>query len=158
MVFERKVSCQHVDVKMRMLQFFPVEKSGIISRWNQSVSDQDFHTCLFFMYNTLLLYADGQQLPKWLGCEAPVLEPNDCQMLQWASCLLKIWSEFRTIALHISDAGLNIMNWSWARVLCRTLLFLTAFCICFLLGILEPGRWQTQVATGGQLCSQCCLL
>ena len=64
---------RNVDVKMRMLQFFSVEKSGVISRWGQSVSDQDFHTCLFFTYNTLLLLADGQQSPKWLACEAPVL-------------------------------------------------------------------------------------
>ena len=32
-VFEREISCQHVDVKMRMLRFFSVEKSGVISRW-----------------------------------------------------------------------------------------------------------------------------
>ena len=55
MVFEREISCQHVDVKMRVLRFFSVEKSGVISRWGQSVSDQDFHTCLFFTYDTLLL-------------------------------------------------------------------------------------------------------
>ena len=59
-VFEREISCQHVDVNMRMLRFFSVEKSGIIPRWGQSVSDRDFHTCLFFMYDTLLLWADGQ--------------------------------------------------------------------------------------------------
>ena len=54
MVFEREISCQHVDVNMRMLQFFAVEKPGIILRWGQSVSDRDFHTCLFFTYDTLL--------------------------------------------------------------------------------------------------------
>ena len=59
-VFEREVSCQHVDVNMRMLRFFSVEKPGIIPRWDQSVSDRDFHTCLFCTYDTLLLYADGQ--------------------------------------------------------------------------------------------------
>ena len=42
-VFEREISCQHVDVNMRMLQFFSVEKPGIIPRWGQSVSDWDFH-------------------------------------------------------------------------------------------------------------------
>ena len=42
-------------VNMRMLRFFSVEKSGVISRWGQSASDQDFHTCLFFTYDTLLL-------------------------------------------------------------------------------------------------------
>ena len=31
-VFEREMSCQHVDVKMRMLRFFSVEKPGIIPR------------------------------------------------------------------------------------------------------------------------------
>ena len=50
-VFEREISCQHVDVNMRMLRFFSVEKPGIIPRWGQSVSDRDFHTCLFFTYN-----------------------------------------------------------------------------------------------------------
>ena len=54
-VFEREISCQHVDVKMRMLRLPSVEKPGIIPRWGQSVSDRDFHTCLFFMYDTLLL-------------------------------------------------------------------------------------------------------
>ena len=54
-VFEREMSCQHVDVKMRRLRFFSVEKPGIIPRCGQSVSDWDFHTCLFFMYDTLLL-------------------------------------------------------------------------------------------------------
>ena len=55
MVFEREISCQHVDVNMmRMLRFFSVE-NGIIPRWGQSVSDRDFHTCLFFMYDSLLL-------------------------------------------------------------------------------------------------------
>ena len=54
MVFEREISCQHVDVNMRMLWFFAVEKPGIILRWGQSVSDRDFHTCLFFTYDTLL--------------------------------------------------------------------------------------------------------
>ena len=54
-VFERETSCQHVDVKMRRLRIFSVEKPGIIPRWGQSVSDRDFHTCLFFMYDTLLL-------------------------------------------------------------------------------------------------------
>ena len=54
-VFERKISCQHVDVNMRMLRFFSVEKPGVIPRWGQSVSDRDFHTCLFFMYDSLLL-------------------------------------------------------------------------------------------------------
>ena len=53
-VFEREISCQHVDVNMRMLRFFSVEKPGIIPRWGQSVSDRDFHTCLFFTYDTLL--------------------------------------------------------------------------------------------------------
>ena len=52
-VFEREI-CQHVDVNMRMLRFFAVEKPGIIPRWGQSVSDRDFHTCLFFTYDTLL--------------------------------------------------------------------------------------------------------
>ena len=51
---EREISCQHVDANMRMLRFFSVEKPGIIPRWGQSVSDRDFHTCLFFMYDTLL--------------------------------------------------------------------------------------------------------
>ena len=55
MVFEREISCQHVAVKMRVLRFFSVEKSGVISRWGQSVSDRDFHTCLFFTYDTPLL-------------------------------------------------------------------------------------------------------
>ena len=55
MMFEREISCQHVDVKMRMLRFFSVEKSGVIPRWGQSVPDRDFHTCLFFKYNTRLL-------------------------------------------------------------------------------------------------------
>ena len=55
-VFEREMSCQHVNVKMRMLRFSSVEKPGIIPRWGQSVSDRDFHTCLFFMYDTLLLH------------------------------------------------------------------------------------------------------
>ena len=54
-VFEREISCQHVDVNMRMLRFFSGEKSGIIPRWGQSVSDRDFHTCLFFMYDSLVL-------------------------------------------------------------------------------------------------------
>ena len=54
-VFEREISCQLVDVKMRMLRFFSVEKSGDIPRWGQSVSDRDFHACLFFTYDTLLL-------------------------------------------------------------------------------------------------------
>ena len=53
-VFQREISCQHVDVNMRMLRFFSVEKPGIIPRWGQSVSDRDFHTCLFFTYDTLL--------------------------------------------------------------------------------------------------------
>ena len=53
-VFKREISCQHVDVKMRMLRFFSVEKFGDIPRWGQSVSDRDFHTCLFFTYDTLL--------------------------------------------------------------------------------------------------------
>ena len=52
-VFERGISCQHVDVKMRMLRFFAVEKPGITLRWDQSVSDRDVHTCLFFTYDTL---------------------------------------------------------------------------------------------------------
>ena len=57
MVFETEISCQHVEGKMRVLQFFSVEKSGIISRWGQSVSDRDFHTCLFSTttYDTPLL-------------------------------------------------------------------------------------------------------
>ena len=42
MVSEREKSCQHVDVKMRMLQFFSMEKPGIIPRWGQSVSDWTF--------------------------------------------------------------------------------------------------------------------
>ena len=41
-VFEREISCQHVDVNMRMLRFFSVEKPGIISRWGQSVSHRTF--------------------------------------------------------------------------------------------------------------------
>ena len=53
-VFEREISCQHVDFSMRRLRFFSVEKPGIIPRWGQSVSDRDFHTCLFFTYDTLL--------------------------------------------------------------------------------------------------------
>ena len=32
-VFEREISCQHVDVKVRMLRFFSVEKSSDIPRW-----------------------------------------------------------------------------------------------------------------------------
>ena len=54
-VFEREMSCQQVDVCMRMLRFFSVEKPDIIPRWGQSVSDRDFHTYLFFTYDTLLL-------------------------------------------------------------------------------------------------------
>ena len=54
-VFEREISCQHVDVKVRMLQFLSLEKSSDIPRWGQSVSDRDFHTCLFFMYDSQLL-------------------------------------------------------------------------------------------------------
>ena len=55
MVFEREISCQHVDAKMRMLRLFAVEKSGVISKWGQSVSNRVFHTGLFFTYDTLLL-------------------------------------------------------------------------------------------------------
>ena len=32
-VFEREISCQHVNVNMRMLRFCSVEKSDVISRW-----------------------------------------------------------------------------------------------------------------------------
>ena len=49
-VFEKEISCQHVDVKMRMLPFFSVQKSGVISRWGQSVSDRDFsHLSLLYV-------------------------------------------------------------------------------------------------------------
>ena len=34
-VFEREISCQHVDVNMRMLRFFSVEKPGIIWHYSQ---------------------------------------------------------------------------------------------------------------------------
>ena len=49
-VFEREISCQHVDVNMRMPQLFSVAKSSDIPRWGQSVSDRNCHTCLFFIY------------------------------------------------------------------------------------------------------------
>ena len=71
-VFEREISCQHVDVKMRMLRFFSAEKSGVISRWGQSFSDWDFHTCLSFMYDTLVLYSLNRHpsgLENWLFFE-----------------------------------------------------------------------------------------
>ena len=54
MVFEREISCQYLDVNMRMLRRFFVEKPGTVLRWGQSVSDRDFHTCLFFTNDTLL--------------------------------------------------------------------------------------------------------
>ena len=63
-VFEREMSCQHVDVKMRRLRIFSVEKPGIIPRWGQSVSDRDFHTCLFFMYDSLLLWYRPMDSPS----------------------------------------------------------------------------------------------
>ena len=38
-------------LKWECCDFFSAEKSGDIPRWGQSVSDRDFHTCLFFTYD-----------------------------------------------------------------------------------------------------------
>ena len=70
-VFEREISCQHVDVNMRMLRFFSVEKPGIIPRWGQSVSDRDFHTCLFFPYDILYYHRPIDSPSDYIACEAP---------------------------------------------------------------------------------------
>ena len=55
-MLEREISCQHVDVNMlhENAAIFFCGETWHYSRWGQSVSDRDFHTCLFFTYDTLL--------------------------------------------------------------------------------------------------------
>ena len=94
-MFEREISCQHVDVNMRMPRYFSVEKPGIIPTWGQSVSDRDFHTCLFFTYDTLLPYSIGighwpaqvtiQSTP--IACEAPVVAATSYRLTTLYSSL-----------------------------------------------------------------------